>query len=105
MDIKELMIGDWVNVTTTNQPRKIAGTNDLLFHDDYDPILLTEDILVKNGFKYSMPYNDWTNADCNFYLYEGGNGFRVQNTDIKLDYVHQLQHLLWLVGVQKEIEL
>ena len=50
MKVNELMVGDWVKVTTTDQPRKISGTNDMLFHDDYEPIPLTEEILVKNGF-------------------------------------------------------
>lgn len=105
MKANELMIGDWVLDKKTNRPYKIIGTNDLLFHDDYSPIPITAEILEKNGFKHSMPHNDWTNADCNFYLYEGGNGYRIQNTDIKLDYVHQLQHALRLCNIDKKIKL
>lgn len=118
MKREELMINDWVSLD--GEPIQVAGLQGrkvgvhkrrrsiyCSWHLDseFQPIRLTSEILVKNGFKHSMPHNDWTNADCNFFLYEGGNGFRVQNTDIKLDYVHQFQHTLRLCGIKKEIEL
>lgn len=123
MDCKDLMVEDLVYVVRGYDKHltieKVKGvikdedkpypvtifTGETVSLNDIKPIPLTEEILVKNGFKHSMPHNDWTNADCNFYLYEGGNGYRISNTDIKLDYVHQLQHLLRLCGIEKEIEL
>lgn len=110
--VRDLQIGDFIN-TENNGVVQITvlswkgvgyeGGSSTPEHCSYIP--LTSDILVKNGFKHSMPHNDWTNADCNFFLYEGGNGYRISNTDIKLDYVHQLQHLLRLCGVEKELTI
>lgn len=119
MKATDLMVGDYIcldgDVNYDNPIRiqqigyqgesDIIADSDVFGVEDIIPIPLTEYILVKNGFKHSMPHNDWTNADCNFYLYEGGNGYRIQNTDIKLDYVHQLQHLLRLCGIEKEITI
>ena len=123
MDYRDLMFGDWIQVErgfdghlTNERVKGVIGdederypvrlfTGETVSFNDIHPIPLTEEILVKYGFRYSMPHNDWTNADCNFYLYEGGNGYRISNTDIKLDYVHQLQHLLRMCGIEKEIEL
>lgn len=102
------MIKDAANPINGKPMRVMSLTRDVElglsgFYDEVDPIPLTAEILEKNGFKHSMPHNDCTNADCNFYLYEGGNGYCIQNTDIKLDYVHQLQHLFRLCNIEKEI--
>lgn len=115
MKATDLMIGDLVvygglYTKVIYIGRKISlydgkGTEFTIDPCHIEPIPLTEEILVKYGFKHSMPHNDWTNTNCNFYLYEGGNGYRISNTDIKLDYVHQLQHLLRMCGIEKEIEL
>lgn len=93
-----------VSVHDPSEPWGVAKS-ELVSVDDIEPIKLTEEILVKNGFRYSISHNDWTNADCNFFLYEAGNGYRIQNTDIKLDYAHQLQHLLRLCGIEKELTI
>lgn len=73
------------------------------------PIPLTEDILVKNGFEHTMPHNDYALGELS--LYEGGNGYIVNGfvglggLTVHCDYVHTLQHLLRLAGIEKEIEL
>lgn len=124
MKASEICIGDWFKAIDYNSPFRITAIYDDVVQTQADyqseidgnwyseaeikdlvPIELTEDILEKNGFRHSISHNDWTNADCNFFLYEGGNGFRVQNTDIRLEYVHQLQHLLRLCGVEKELAI
>ena len=123
MKVNELMVGDWVNVNGLNlkvgaihadeigvvdPDYKIYWCSDDEF-DRIDPIPLTEDILEKNGFKkesqtidgdyckYTLPgfALNWCDTD----------GFWYQNGDITPNHVHTLQHLLRLVGVQKEIEL
>ena len=122
MNVYDLMIGDLVQFdedTCVIEELRVDGTavlvamntdltsvdGDQVDEEELSPIELTEDILEKNGFRHSISHNDWTNADCNFFLYEGGNGFRIQNTDIRLEYVHQLQHLLRLCGIEKEVKL
>lgn len=92
---------------------------------DIRPIPLTSDILVKNGFCENIHYYPYPT-----YEYSDDENFVVriafpQDCDkteynktfceidakwcdilhIDCEYVHQLQHLLRLAGVQKEIEL
>ena len=123
MKATDLMVGDFVNVN--DLPLRVGAIrqDELGFFDnDYkiywcsddefdriDPIPLTEDILVKNGFVgerrskyfhlYTLEFDTW-----DFEIYWGSvNGFSYEN--IKLSYVHELQHLLRLCGIEKEIEL
>ena len=113
MDCKDLMIWDWV---MCNHYQDMPFTKQFGVADfakgDYefcDPIPLTEEILVKNGFKkesqtidgdyckYTLPgfALNWCDTD----------GFWYQNGDITPNHVHTLQHLLRLCGIEKEIEL
>ena len=110
MKVTDLMVGDWVNVTTTNQPRKIEGTNDLLFHDDYDPIPLTDDILVKNGWDftkmhYAVHCKEDKNHDVELSKHKDGFYWTINWDEydiLRIDYVHTLQHLLRLYGIEKD---
>lgn len=117
MDIKDLMIGDWVYskhhekniqikpydffVHCHCNSGSVAVLSTIVSGKDFEPIPLTEDILVKNG---------WFALDE--YRYEGdialakeSSGFRLKNTNICVNSVHELQHLLRLCGASKEIEL
>lgn len=126
------MVGDWANIK--GKPVKVTlddlRTMLILFEDvDFhiEPIKLTEEILVKNGFEYA--YNEapkmqnkqllvanigshyieirlgkrnvaiWYDYD------EDGDGVY---SDVLIDlplHVHNFQHLLRLCGIKKEIEL
>ena len=119
MKVNELMVGDWVNVNGLNlkvgaihadeigvvdPDYKIYWCSDDEF-DRIDPIPLTEEILVKNGWrKESITIDgDYANWCGEIPIYQEEDEFNYER--IELTYVHQLQHLLRLVGVQKEIEL
>ena len=122
IDIKELMIGDWVNIITTNQPRKISGTNDMLFHDDYEPIILTDEILNKN-FSQDTANHQWfigsADIKCRISMvndrYSWMEGckkvyfieLRYNHTEIRkqINFVHELQRCFVLCEYEKEIEL
>jgi hypothetical protein len=125
MDYKELMCGDWVKVEQTTEIVNaivlgvykdginyevnysgVRATNQI--HTDYvSPIPLTEEILVKNGFgKVNNQYffgqvEVKELRDCWVVTINKKDA----DIDINIHYVHQLQHLLWLCGIDKEIEL
>ena len=73
-----------------------------------NPIPLTAEILEKNGFVYSdIPFEQsWQQYGLS--LYAAGNGYRVncgENVALIIDSVHELQHLLRICGIEKEIVL
>lgn len=132
MKVNELMVGDWVNVNGLNlkvgaihadeigvvdPDYKIYWCSDDEF-DRIDPIPLTEDILVKNGF-VGVELTDSYELNTDYYEIEVWNysdGLWVVNvhwiefsstpkSKATVSYVHQLQHLLRLCGIEKEIEL
>lgn len=128
MKASELMLGDWVslfqgkkdgspaNVQVTSIDKYEIGVTGV--DCDYDsatapllfPIPLTAAILLKNGFEHQMPYNDYV-LDKKLSLYECGEGFAMNggvgtfNERLQVDYVHELQHLLRLLRIDKEIAL
>ena len=75
--------------------------------DEIDGIPLTEEILEKNGWKKYYE-NEWTNPNfANLhasFINEGEwvitirNGETVDNVLTDIRYVHELQHILWVIG-------
>lgn len=104
MKLNELMDGDLVFDKKTKQPRKISGTNDLLFHDDYDPIPLGKKILVKNGFVKTWN-GDWQLKEYSTIIISKDYYVKIFERSIRIDYVHELQHLLHAACVEKEIAI
>lgn len=104
MDCKDLMVGDWVicNHYQDKPFTKQFGVADFAKgeYEFCEPIPLTEGILVKNGWrKHIMLYkNEWYG---NIGLFEEHGKFYYM--DLKIEYVHQLQHLLRLCGIEKEL--
>lgn len=115
------MIGDWVVLKSNGvQPdTKIRITelstdggfvddcDNLIGYEELYPIPLTEDILVKNGFRIQVTDDNskWLWVTDNSWLAYSKRHNYWYYEDMKITYVHQLQHLLRLVGIQKEIEL
>lgn len=76
------------------------------------PIPLTSDILVKNGFELGEKIGEvgvhiyrhtvYKMDDFSLEVYSD-NTFHFAS--IKLNYVHQLQHLLRLCGIEKELTI
>ena len=129
MEVKELAIGDWVNVFGT--PKQIEGIRKFktgdeivyyngdsgIFATDVTPILLTKEILLKNGFE------DFAGGGCIIkepssdeepvYIWNGTDSIYVVDycslnkyTYIKeCKYVHEFQHELKSCGIEKEIVL
>jgi len=129
MKATELMIGDWVFYIGDGEPKKrkvleITALKQVELFDGKDwsswflvgekyiePIPLTPEILEKNGFtRYGQVY-------ANLQQWVGKFGDKrksfVQDirtgewgmNDVWINYVHELQHVLKLCGIEKEIVL
>lgn len=104
----------YANVKTT----EVVGAKDI---NSLSPIPLTRDIMEKN---FEITYNNseiYKNFDCPFFIIPRSNGktaialwshedgtpfIKVGDVHyIRCYYVHQLQHLLKLIGSEKEIIL
>ena len=127
------MVGDWVcldgdiNYDSPIRIRQIGyqgendivADNDIFGVEDIIPIPLTEEILTKNGFLKRSGKEYYLKDDI--VIFVGSDSCEVctlygeytaysyveegYTTIATIHYIHQLQHLLRLAGVQKEIEL
>ena len=131
MKASEICIGDWFKAIDYNSPFRITAIYDDVVQTQADyqseidgnwyseaeikdlvPIELTEEILAKNGYK-STPGLDFYWLDdkkhCCIKNYDGKRLFcykqGINDIWLVVKYVHQLQHLLRLCGIEKEIEL
>ena len=130
MTAKDLMVGDWVFITG-NIPRRVLCVDKIMTElvvvhfanwlgfgkvecSKISPIPLTKEILEKNGLacgsehpshfkednKYALEL--WANYDgCSISWYIGDGEYLIKN----INYVHELQHILRLLNIEKEIEL
>jgi hypothetical protein len=121
MDVNELKPGDWVIFPNENKPCRIQEINSQFvdglycgrcYLKDLEPVLLTEEILLKNGWITSigldynfLPYNKFCKYGLRLDEYTDGV-FSVDygNLRTKITYVHELQHLLWVFN-KGDIEL
>lgn len=131
MKATELRMGDWVLVD--GEPMKIAETDLTYFaawkkdgtfcgkigYEAAEPIALTEEELEANGWKeddeiWDMPYT-YGYLSIGFFprgketvamVLVAGDGLGGDtNTLREIKYIHELQHLLWALGVEKEVEV
>lgn len=129
LKISNLSVGDWVYYSKENTPYSIrsiyrTGVQDcvilnddkypdgvIAFVDRLTPIPITAEILEKNGFESSSSY--WSiykdNGDY-IEIWENGDKWylsvnSVEYTLCDLHWVHQIQHLMRVWGLDKEINL
>lgn len=119
---EELQIGDWVihqvgfikfyhrvwEITRSGYLQlDFEGIDDYVKADWVKPVPLTASILERNGFqRFSTNYVLHTN-NFDFKLanpsspeeYHDNYWLNICGRDINIMYVHQLQHALWLVGI------
>ena len=117
---KELMLGDYVNIADYDYPEVVGkikaiytGGEEVLVNILEDSVLFdTKDISVlflskifflENGFEefYISEANTWLfNKDTNVIVkIIHGNCFKCEINGIKLEYVHEFQHLMRLLGL------
>ncbi|MBR4857241.1 MAG: hypothetical protein IKU94_11545 [Bacteroidaceae bacterium] len=130
MKANELMIGDWVKVVSCPLPLKVRSVEDgkiglchsVLWNNsigwtridvpsstyevDVDPIPLTDEILQKNFPEFEQGYTvGWFPNNVGYQIEWYGD---LEDNEIIMKHVgsvHQLQHILRLVGSRKEIAL
>lgn len=130
MDVNDLMIGDYVIRKNVSKEILIVDTidsiRDIVYLDldglgitekleNIEPIPLTQKILEKNGFvksKYGEMVLDEELGTSEIYIVlepnydEAYYWWRVNNELItKIKNVHELQHMLRLCRIDKEIEI
>lgn len=116
----ELMIGDWVvydGDTEYTNPIQIEGmdiaADSLITSDREDvgfdgvqPIPLTEELLTRNFPDPSeivwFPLDEYNGF---FNIYWEHPSFGEGEVRLNIQYVHQLQHVLRLCGIEKKVEL
>ena len=135
LKINDLSVGDWVYYKEGNTPYSIrsiyrTGMQDcvvlndekysdgvIAFVDRLTPIPITAEMLVKNGFgkktstqdqllrivepNGNMPFIGYR-WDSRRVIIERDNDYMLR---VKAEYIHQLQHVLRLAGIDKEINL
>lgn len=127
--ISDLSVGDWVQDILGNicivrnifcgdlvECYVVKKGDELgIMIDRLRPILITAEVLEKNGFRKNGKYNEFNIGEWNENPFIGVSldrqSLRVRHygNDIfiegKVLFVHQLQHALRLAGIEKEIEL
>lgn len=134
MKATELMIGDWVYNTHNRQPEQVCeirermvmlAYNDLYDYDEIEPIPLSAEILEQNGFVTKDKPDGWPGYRSYKYS-EGSTGivFHLHHDTgkyewsgkceislnslpywIRFKYLHELQHILKICGIDKEITI
>lgn len=125
---KELMLGNWVYESERSQfPMRVVNIDkDMVYLDfegnegdwfegkmeDICPIPLTEEIFWKNGFEYLSGvyylkqcfYPEFCKGDDDsFYMTVDLGEYTYINNPIK--YVHQLQNILTIAGIEIEFKI
>lgn len=121
---KELMLGDYVNIADYDFPEVVGiiieihvDGDEILVSciDDNDKLTLTDEYVhelflsktffLENGFKELQIYKDFTllyNKDIKVAVkIIHGNCFKCKINNINLEYVHEFQHLMRLLGLFK----
>ncbi|MDY5577419.1 MAG: hypothetical protein SPF70_08155 [Lachnospiraceae bacterium] len=120
---KELMLGDYVNIADYDFPEAAGVVKeihangeemyisidgqvyDVLSDKDISVLFLSKTFFLENGFKELQIYKDFTllyNKDVKVAVkIIHGNCFKCEINGIKLEYVHEFQHLMRLLGLFK----
>ena len=117
---KELMLGDYVNIVEYDYPEVIGkikaiytGGEEVLVNiledsvlfdtKDISEIFLSKTFFLENGFEefHTSESNTWLfNKDTSIIVkIIHGNCFKCEINGINLEYVHEFQHLMRLLGL------
>lgn len=118
---KELMLGDYVNIIDYDSPEAVGAVEeiyangkemyisidgqayDILSDKDISVLFLSKTFFLENGFNELQIYKDFTllyNKDIKVTVkIIHGNCFKCEINGIELEYVHEFQHLMRLLGL------
>ena len=112
MKREELMINDIVFDYTKTPVKVCAVGQDIVVKNSFgvgslepnelSPIPLTEEILVKNGFVKTWN-GDWQLKEYSTIIISKDYYVEIFERTIRIDYVHELQHILHSACVEKEL--
>lgn len=122
MKTNELMLGDWVLDTRTNNPLRVNPFMAMMEVPEWQPIPLTPEILEKNGFerdKNISLYNAYTGINSRVTLHDDFMSMNSRNmwhvhvdsedyctiANCELTYLHELQHLLRICKIDFEFSV
>jgi len=110
MKVDELMRGDWVYLCGTPcRIKDIVDDGVINYEKDVNPIPLTTEILVKNGYSYNEIRDGWELIPNNGYgiccndnstfefcvgVFDGYCGDIIYHHVTDIQYVHELQHII-----------
>lgn len=102
------LIEDWTHQGKEHVADVGCDDDDELSINSIKPIPLTKDILLKNGFERTGSFADLkeymlTDVDTDIYIFyvECSEPYfytEIATVEVKIEYVHQLQHLLRMCG-------
>lgn len=117
------MLGDYVNIADYDLPEAVGVVKeihsngeemyisidgqvyDVLSDKDISVLFLSKTFFLENGFEELQIYKDFTllyNKDIKVAVkIIHGNCFKCEINGIKLEYVHEFQHLMRLLGLFK----
>lgn len=129
INVKELMIGDYVDVSGHGNPIEVGIIRDIyeIYGEGYEinirlkdcdgifagneisPIALTKEFFLKNKFKVLYTYHNVVRIYCqkdvtlkiDLWQTEAGLRCSVYDDKIRVNYVHEFQHLLRLIGLSE----
>lgn len=113
--INDLSVGDWIKIQGEIKKIDYLYGNDNVCDvpiDFVEPIPITPEILEKNGFEV---YDDAARLELDrphsLWLFKEKEGWDLhlpsgeQHINLRMEYIHQLQHVLRFAGIEKEIEV
>lgn len=129
VNVNELMIGDYVDVSGHGNPIEVGIIRDIyeIYGEGYEinirlkdcdgifagneisPIALTKEFFLKNKFKVLYTYHNVLRIYCqkdvtlkiDLWQTEAGLRCSVYDDKIRVNYVHEFQHLLRLIGLSE----
>jgi len=115
MKASELRIGNWVKVPTTDGSDVFTQIEPSNFCHDcnagisiefLEPVRLSEEKLLKLGFEKDEALDNWyDNGKAQILFKDGVAFYNFDETEIRLDYVHQLQNTYHCLNNGEELTL